>query len=213
LEKGKECVYQFQAVAGASYSIRTALGTLRDSVLYLYGTDGKTQLAFNDDGDSDLASKISWVAPKSGTYYFKVTAFDKTLAGDFRVSLASTATTNAAQALSLQSSENSPLDHANASVSTEMSSPSSNSSSRFSDVAWHSTHTTLENSSVTLERNHSNSNLRETREYSLLDHQAVRTAIGSMLFEESSSDTDPVRSMELHLDALDEFFARFQGVM
>jgi hypothetical protein len=86
----KEGWYSFQAVAGAKYTIRTELVTLRDSMLSLYDRDGKTLLASNDDGDSGLASRIDWTAPKSGTYFFKVSAFDKTLTGNFRVSLTAT---------------------------------------------------------------------------------------------------------------------------
>jgi subtilisin family serine protease len=83
----KEGWYSFQAVAGTKYTINTQLVTLRDSVLSLYDRDGKTLLATNDDYGSGLASRIDWTAPKTGTYFFKVSAFDKTLTGQFRVSL------------------------------------------------------------------------------------------------------------------------------
>jgi subtilisin family serine protease len=83
----KEGWYSFQAVAGTKYTINTQLVTLRDSVLSLYDRDGKTVLATNDDFGSGLASRIDWTAPKTGTYFFKVSAFDKALTGQFRVSL------------------------------------------------------------------------------------------------------------------------------
>ncbi len=75
--------FSFQAAAGKSYVFSTVLGTLRDSVLYLYGSNGKTQLAFNDDYGSSLASRIAWTAPASGTYYLVVGGYGNKLSGSF----------------------------------------------------------------------------------------------------------------------------------
>ena len=67
--------FSFQAAAGKTYTITTTLGTLRDSVLYLYDSDGKKQLAMNDDYGSSPASRIVWTAPASGTYYVVVAGY------------------------------------------------------------------------------------------------------------------------------------------
>ena len=60
--------------AGISYDLATALGSLTDSTLTLYDTDGFTELAFNDDYGS-LASRIFWTAPATGTYFLEVEPF------------------------------------------------------------------------------------------------------------------------------------------
>jgi hypothetical protein len=78
--------FKFQAVAGHPYDIRTMLlndidrygNAANDTLLYLYGTDGVTQLGFNDDVNYATwyigyyyyrESWITWTAPASGWYY------------------------------------------------------------------------------------------------------------------------------------------------
>jgi hypothetical protein len=61
---------KFNAQAGQAYLLTTSsLGVSADTYLYLYGTDGKTLLASNDDYNNSLASQIKWTAPQSGAYY------------------------------------------------------------------------------------------------------------------------------------------------
>lgn len=61
---------KFAAQAGKTYILRTFnLGASGDTYLYLYGTDGTTLLASNDDYAGRLASQVIWTAPASGTYY------------------------------------------------------------------------------------------------------------------------------------------------
>ena len=67
--------FKFQAVAGKSYVFTVGLGTLPDSVLYLYDTNGAKQLAFNDDYGSSSASQIAWTAPATGAYYLVVAGY------------------------------------------------------------------------------------------------------------------------------------------
>ena len=67
--------FRFYADAGASVRLETQLGTLPDSTLTLFDTDGVTQLAFNDDGGAGLASRIDYVFPTTGQYYVQVTEF------------------------------------------------------------------------------------------------------------------------------------------
>lgn len=66
----------FTATAQAVYTI-TALswGQRTDTFLALFGTDGQTLLAANDDyeGATDHSSRIVWEAPADGVYYVRIT--------------------------------------------------------------------------------------------------------------------------------------------
>lgn len=60
--------FVFEAVEGEVYQIDVSLGTLGDSTLTLYDADGWL-LAHNDNYDDNLASRIVWEAPSSGSFY------------------------------------------------------------------------------------------------------------------------------------------------
>ena len=79
--------FKLQAAAGNAYVFTVALGTLPDSVLYLYDTNGAKQLAFNDDYGSSTASQITWTAPASGTYYLVVGGYGSSV-GSYTLSTA-----------------------------------------------------------------------------------------------------------------------------
>ena len=60
------------------YRIETFnLGLDMDTVLHLYGTDGSTELAYDDDDGVGLASHIDWPPPAAGTYYVLVAPYDE----------------------------------------------------------------------------------------------------------------------------------------
>ena len=65
--------FSFDAVGGTEYKIATTLGTLTDSVIRLYNTDGITQLTFNDNAVG-LESFLRWIAPSTGHSTSKCTA-------------------------------------------------------------------------------------------------------------------------------------------
>ena len=68
-------VYNFDAQAGTTYIIETDIGTLQDSTLVLYGTDGNTRIAENDDDErvtGRVDSYIEWLCPTSGVYFVEV---------------------------------------------------------------------------------------------------------------------------------------------
>ena len=67
--------FSFTAVAGIPYKFETFADTLSDTTLTLYDTDGTSQLDFDDDGGTGLASLINWVAPAGGTYFVAVRGF------------------------------------------------------------------------------------------------------------------------------------------
>jgi Membrane proteins related to metalloendopeptidases len=65
--------FQFEAVAGNTYQIRTAhLAAGADTILELYDSDGVTLLASNDN-DSGYASLLNWQVPRDGIYFVRVT--------------------------------------------------------------------------------------------------------------------------------------------
>ena len=66
--------FRFQAEAGQSYQIDVALGTLDDSIVYLYDGDGSS-LDTNDDYGDTLASRLYWNAPSSGERYVTVEGY------------------------------------------------------------------------------------------------------------------------------------------
>jgi murein DD-endopeptidase MepM/ murein hydrolase activator NlpD len=73
---------KFDAVLGQIYTISTSnLGLSSDTYLYLYGTDGVTLLASNDDFDNTLASQIEWQPTSSGTYYILVNHWNPNTSG------------------------------------------------------------------------------------------------------------------------------------
>jgi subtilisin family serine protease len=210
----KEVWYQFQAVAGTSYTLRTELVTLRDSVLMLYGRDGKTLLASNDDGDAGLASRIDWVAPQSGTNFFKVVGFDRSLTGDFRVSLVANSVHSSATGVSSFPT----VAFSNRHTAGQLNSTRSTTSGERSAVESSAAAATV--LSVSMAEATSPISRRETvlasydrqkevHSVSLLDrHPGLRSAIGSMLFEEVADSVGPVESVQLNLEALDALFAQ-----
>ena len=63
----------FSAVGGRRYILQTShLSTDMDSILFLFGTDGQTILAVDDDSGEGTASRIEWTCESSGTYFAMV---------------------------------------------------------------------------------------------------------------------------------------------
>ncbi|MFC1766291.1 beta strand repeat-containing protein, partial [Planctomycetota bacterium] len=86
--------FKFAAAAGAEYTFETVLDSLQDSELRLYGTDGVTELAFDDNSGAGLGSKIVWTAPSDGVYYLEVRP-DGDVTGTYRLITSRTDTLNA----------------------------------------------------------------------------------------------------------------------
>ena len=70
-------MFALSADAGQFYQIDVVLGTLDDSVLTVYDTDG-LEVAYNDDYGDGTASRIVWSAPSSDVYYAEVSGFFST---------------------------------------------------------------------------------------------------------------------------------------
>ncbi len=63
----------FSAQGGQTYRIATVeLQTYADTLIRLYGGDGKTLLKQDDDSGPGWASLIEWTSPANGTYYVEV---------------------------------------------------------------------------------------------------------------------------------------------
>lgn len=74
---------KFAAVSGTTYTIETQGST--DTYIDLYGTDGVSLLASDDDsGSSYPNAEIEWTCTLSGTYYFTVAGWD---VGSYTVTL------------------------------------------------------------------------------------------------------------------------------
>jgi hypothetical protein len=87
---------KFAATAGTTYDLQTLnLSSTTDTVLNLYGLDGTTLIASNDD-NSGLASRLTFTPTTSGTYYLMASQFggagSSTRTYDLQLASVSTAT-------------------------------------------------------------------------------------------------------------------------
>ena len=62
-------------------------GGIADTKLWLYDTDGVTQLAYNDDGGAGLFSLISYTFTTAGTYYLQVGPYSTSHEGAYGLEL------------------------------------------------------------------------------------------------------------------------------
>jgi hypothetical protein len=85
--QGDQDWIKFNASEGNAYIVSTSnLGSWVDTYLELYGTDGETLLASDDNGGAEFAaSEITWFAPSDGTYYVRARDNDPNLAGSSAV--------------------------------------------------------------------------------------------------------------------------------
>jgi len=76
---------KFVAMKNSRYEMWTANlggGTLNDTVLTLYDSDGTTVLGTNDDDPyAPPASRLQWVCPETGTYFLKVAQLNPNIGG------------------------------------------------------------------------------------------------------------------------------------
>lgn len=74
----------FSADTGGTYTIETFGAT--NTVLSLYGPDGVTLIATDNNSGTGANAMISWACPASGTYYFTATGFNGAT-GEYTVSV------------------------------------------------------------------------------------------------------------------------------
>lgn len=70
--------------AGAILGFETAPGDVGDTKMYLFDTDGVTQLDYNDDiGYPNYYSRIDYTFAVAGTYFVEVTGYSSTTQGSY----------------------------------------------------------------------------------------------------------------------------------
>jgi hypothetical protein len=77
--------YRFSAIADSLYVI-TSHGSIRPA-LYLYNTDGATQITSANTTYADTVATVLWFCPASGTYYFRDTAIATYGYGSYQTSV------------------------------------------------------------------------------------------------------------------------------
>lgn len=114
---GDEDYYAFTLEAGKTYILETgpstsSLSVNYDIVMWLYDTDGVSELYYDDDGGAMNYSYIEYTAAATGTYYTKVRAFSHggtTGVYGFRVREAAAPAGTSAIEGTVTSAESSPL--------------------------------------------------------------------------------------------------------
>lgn len=81
---------RFSAVAETEYIIETsptASGDVGDTVVTLFGPNGVTVLAEDDDGGEGLYSRLAYTVTSSGTHYARVRSYAASHTGGYRISV------------------------------------------------------------------------------------------------------------------------------
>lgn len=104
---GDKDVFRMTLTAGRQYSIETRLGSLYDTTLTLFASNGTQQLAYNDDLESGTvgrsrASRILFTPTTSGTYFAAVAGYSTTYTGTYQIELNQVADTVGNTALTAQ---------------------------------------------------------------------------------------------------------------
>ncbi|MCD6101650.1 MAG: choice-of-anchor J domain-containing protein, partial [Candidatus Cloacimonetes bacterium] len=86
--------FSFAATAGLAYTFTTddlpgSSNNVGDTKMYLYDTDGTTQLAFDDDSGPGYYSQIVYTIETDGTYYVKVVGYGSSYTGDYLLTMTS----------------------------------------------------------------------------------------------------------------------------
>ena len=75
--------FTFLAGPGTTFTFSTILETLADSKITIWGTDGTTVLASNDDFGGTQGSLIQWEPPDGNRFYITVESADGTSTGTY----------------------------------------------------------------------------------------------------------------------------------
>jgi len=88
---GDEDWVSFAVTAGVTYTVETGEGSPAesiDTVLYLYDSDGTTQLDYDDDGGEGFYSLISYTADVDKTVYARIKEYHSDVTGAYALSVA-----------------------------------------------------------------------------------------------------------------------------
>ncbi|MBI4296986.1 MAG: PPC domain-containing protein, partial [Chloroflexi bacterium] len=80
--------FSFQGQSGVTYIIDTTLNGLADSYIILYGTDGVSSIAHDDDSGPGLASRLVFEPQASGGYFVEVRPFNSSQLGGYAITVA-----------------------------------------------------------------------------------------------------------------------------
>ena len=75
--------FAIAVTAGLPVEFETHGGDIGDTKMYLYDTDGVTELAYNDDGGVNWYSKITYDFTADGIYFVKVTGYNSSTVGTY----------------------------------------------------------------------------------------------------------------------------------
>lgn len=83
--------FNFDAQEGVAYVFEVKPGSLPDSTLTLVNRNGVSVIAFDDNGGTNMGSRIEWTAPVTGTFYLKVEPFSSNQIGSYELEVAQAA--------------------------------------------------------------------------------------------------------------------------
>jgi len=76
--------FAFEATAGATVTFETMPGDIGDTKMYLFDTDGITELAYNDDiGYPNYYSQIEYTFAADGIYFIEVIGYSSSYTGTY----------------------------------------------------------------------------------------------------------------------------------
>ncbi len=75
--------FAITVIGGVEYEFETHAGDIGDTKMYLFDTDGATQLAYNDDGGAGYYSYIAYTFPADGTYFVQVLGYSASYFGTY----------------------------------------------------------------------------------------------------------------------------------
>lgn len=100
--------FKLELAAGTTYVFNVELGTLRDSVLYLYDATGQRSVAFNDDYGRSFASQITWTAKTDGTCFLAVGGYGNRYTGTYTLDVQLKSVASSTSSLAARAVESTP---------------------------------------------------------------------------------------------------------
>ena len=75
--------FAITVTAGLEYEFETHPGDIGDTKLYIFDTDGTTQLAYVDDGGVGYYSYLTYTFAADGTYFVEITGYSSSTTGTY----------------------------------------------------------------------------------------------------------------------------------
>ena len=90
LTAGDEDWIALSVIGGFQYTVETyatSIGTITDTYIYLYQSNGSTLVAEDDDGGDNTYSMVSFTADYTGFYYLRVKGYSDSTTGYYSVQI------------------------------------------------------------------------------------------------------------------------------